>query len=72
MDKERALQVILKKMLAVQEDKVAKLKELIEDHKEKEMSTHEAVKHLKQLVKQETHTIEDHLDALKNIADKVP
>merc|ERR1719222_1305002 len=71
LDKERALQVILKKMLAVQEDKVAKLKELIEDHKEKEMSTHEAVKHLRHLVKQETHKIEDHLDALKNLADKV-
>merc|ERR1719222_1609375 len=71
LGKERALQAILKKMLAVQVDKVAKLKELIEDHKEKELSTQEAVNHLRQLVKKETHKIEDHLEALKNIADKV-
>ena len=71
LGKERALQAILKKMLAVQVDKVAKLKELIEDHKEKELSTQEAVTHLRQLVKKETHKIEDHLEALKNIADKV-
>ena len=39
--------------------------------KEKELSTQEAVNHLRQLVKKETHKIEDHLEALKNIADKV-
>ena len=71
LDKERALQQILKKMLAVQEDKVVKLKELIEDHKEKEISTRDTVNQLEQLVEKHKVKIEDHLDALKNIADKV-
>ena len=71
LGKERALQGILKKMLIVQEDKVAKLKELIEDHKEKEISTQDTVTKLEQLVEEGKQKIKDHLDALKNIADKV-
>ena len=71
MEKERALQGILKKMLAAQEYKVEQLKDLIADHREKEVSTHEVVKRLRQLVDKEKRKIENHLDALKNIAEKV-
>ena len=71
LEKEQALQTILKKMLAVQEDKVAKLKELIADHHEKEISIVEAVDQLNQQIGEGKKEIENHLDSLKNIAEKV-
>ena len=71
LEKEQALQTILKKMLAVQEDKVTKLKELIADHHEKEISIVEAVDQLNQQIGEGKKEIENHLDSLKNIAEKV-
>ena len=58
-------------MLATQEDKVANLKDLIEKHKKKEISTLETVKFLQAMVKNGAKNIEQHLDSLKDIADKV-
>ena len=69
--KERGVIRILEQMLATQEDKVANLKDLIEKHKKKEISTLETVKFLQAMVKNGAKNIEQHLDSLKDIADKV-
>lgn len=69
--REKSMQVVLAKMLAVQEDKVAKIKELMADHRAKELSANEVVSSLQKMVKVGKSEVMEHLDVLKNLADKV-
>ena len=69
--REKSMQVVLAKMLAVQEDKVAKIKELMADHRAKELSANEVVSSLQKMVKVGKTEVMEHLDVLKNLADKV-
>ena len=71
LGREKSMQVVLAKMLAVQEDKVAKIKELIADHRAKELSANEVVSSLQKMVKVGKTEVMEHLDVLKNLADKV-
>ena len=71
LGREKSMQVVLAKMLAVQEDKVAKIKELMADHRAKELSAKQVVSSLQKMVKVGKTEIMGHLDVLKNLADKV-
>ena len=71
LEKEKALQGVLARMLLIQQDKVAKIKELIDDHKEKEMRLLDIINKLNELVGEEKERVMDHLDRLKSVADEV-
>ena len=70
LDREKGLQVVLARMLEVQEDKVEKIKELILEHHDKQLSTLKAIKRAHILVARGKKNIMEHLDQLRSLADK--